>query len=233
MKEERTIFYYLLLSILAVLLILIMVFLQPSFNNSINIFDKFFLAGAFFISCIFGISIAIYPNWWRKNKTNTTNKSNLQKSKTNISFQGHHPDCNMFQSHTIIIKDKTRCAGCLGLIIGALASISLIILYLIFPFSLSIFMYHMFLLIGILGLFFIYIEILFLKRRMFFHILLNIFFILSFFIITINVLEITKNMIFGILTVLLCFLWLDARIHFSKYKHKIICASCKQSCKSF
>ena len=233
MKDIKNIFYYLILSILAIILILIMVFLTPTTNNTIFLVDKLFLAVAFFTSCIFGISIAIYPNWWRKNKAEINHISGLQSFKKIKSFKGHHPDCNMFKSHIIIIKNKPRCAGCLGLIIGALASIFLITLYIVIPIKFFIYTYYILLILGILMIIFIYAEIILLKRRMVFHILLNSLLVISFFFITISVVELTENLIYGILTIILCFLLLDTRIHFSKYQHKRICASCKQSCKSF
>jgi len=210
-----------------------MVFFKPITSNIITFKDKLFVAGAFFTSCIFGISIAIYPNWWRKNKKNTDHASDLSKGKTGKSFQGHHPDCSMFRSHIIIIKNKPRCAGCLGLIIGSLVSIFLMTLYLVIQFRLSIIMYYIFIIIGIFVLIFVYGEIILLKRQTFVHIILNILLIFSFLIITISVFEITKNLVYGVLTVLLCLLWLDTRIYISKYQHQRICASCKQSCKTY
>ena len=233
MRKIKTIFYYLLLSIVAAVLILIMVLTKPITSNTTTFLDKLFVAGVFFASCIFGISIAIYPNWWRKNKRNIDHISNLQISKTSRSFEGHHPDCNMFRSHVVIIKNKPRCAGCLGLTLGALISIFLMILYLILSFRLPIVMYYILFILGILLLIFVYGEIMLSKRNMFFHILLNSLFILSFLVTTISIVELTENPVYGVLAVLLCFLWLDTRIHISNYKHQRICASCNQECKSY
>ena len=233
MREVKTIFYYLLLSITAVILILIMVLFKPITTNTNSFEDKLLVVGIFFTSCIFGISFAIYPNWWRKNKRNTNHTSNLKKPKTHRSFQGHHPDCNIFKNHIINIKNKPRCTGCLGLILGALASILLITLYLILPLKLSINIYYILLILGIILLIFVYTEIILSKRHIFLHILLNGLLILSFLIITISVLEITKNLRYAILTILLCFLWLDTRIHISNLQHQKICKSCIQECKSY
>lgn len=233
MREIKNIFYYLLLSITAIILILIMVIAKPNTTNTNNYVDKLFVAGIFFINCIFGISIAIYPSWWKKNKQKTNHTTNLKRPQTRRSFQGHHPDCNMFKNHIIFIKNKPRCAGCLGLIIGALTSILLIILYLTIPLKLSINIYYILLIIGIIILIFIYIEILLLKRNKVVHILLNSLLILSFLTITISVLEITKNSIYTILTILLSYLWLDTRIYLSNQKHQSICQSCIQECKSY
>ena len=233
MREIKNIFYYLLLSITAIILILITVIAKPITTITNNYIDKIFVTGIFFISCIFGISIAIHPNWWKKNKQNTNHLSNLKRPKTSKPFQGHHPDCYMFKNHILIIKNKTQCAGCLGLILGALTSIILIIFYLIFPLKLSINYFYMFFILGIIILILVYIEILFLRRNKSVHIILNTLLILSFLSITISVLEITKNMIYSILTILLCFLWLDTRIHLSNQKHKDICKNCDKECKSF
>ena len=233
MKKTKMIFYYLLLSFVAVGLIIIMVLVKPITSNTITFLDKLFIAGAFFTSCIFGISIAAYPNWWRKDKPNINHITNLQKTKTSRLFKGHHPDCSMFEDHVITIKNKLRCAGCLGLIIGALISIFLMTLYLILPFRLSIIIFYNLLITGIFLIFIIYGEIMLSKRKKFFHILLNSLLILSFLGVTISILEITKNLLYGALTVFLCFLWLDTRIHISNYQHSRICSSCIQDCKSY
>ena len=169
MREIKNIFYYLLLSITAIILILIMVLAKPITTNTNNYVDKFFVAGIFFTSCLFGISIAIYPSWWRKNKQKTNHPPNLKRPKTSRSFQGHHPDCNMFKNHIIFIKNKPRCAGCLGLITGASASILLIILYLTITLEISINIYYILLILGIIILIFVYIEIIISKRNKFFH----------------------------------------------------------------
>jgi len=232
LKEAKNIFYYLVLSTAAFVLVLIMTLVKPTNANAITQMDKLILSGAFFTSCILGISLAIYPNWWRKGKKND-NLSHLPTKKTGVPFYGHHPDCPMFKDHVINIKNKARCAGCLGLLIGALISILLMIFYLVFPLNFLEIVYYALILFGFLIIIFIYFEIISKKRNAFFHIGLNILLVFGFFIITISVFEITKEIIYGLLTVILCFLWLDTRIHISKYQHSRICTSCKQSCKSF
>jgi hypothetical protein len=233
LKKEKTIFNYLLLSTVAVILILILVFFKPITSNTFTFMDKMFVAGAFFTSCIFGISIAIYPNWWRKNKQNPNHTSNLHKVKTSRSFKGHHPDCIEFKNHTILIRNKTRCAGCFGLIIGSIISIFLMALYLLIPNNLNQTIWYFIFLLGILIIPFIYIEIIFSKRNRNLHVISNSIFILGFFCLTISVLEITGNFSYGILTILFCFLWLDTRIQLSKQQHSKICSFCKQTCKSY
>ncbi len=233
MKQVKTIFNYLLLSTVAVVLILILVFFKQVSLNAITIIDKMFVVGAFFIGCIFGISIAIYPNWWRKNKQNPNHTSNLKNAKTSRSFKGHHPDCTGFKNHTILIRNKTRCAGCFGLIIGSIISIFLMIIYLLILPNLNLTIWYFIFFLGLLIIPFIYIEIIFSKRNRNLHVISNSIFIFGFFCLTISVLEITGNFIYAILTILFCFLWLDTRIQLSKQQHSKICSFCKQTCKSY
>lgn len=233
MKKIITSSYYLFLSITAVILTVLMIQIKPNIINT-NIFtEKLLVIGAFFTSCILGISLAIYPNWWKKNKKNTKYTPNFKNLETKRSFKGHHPDCNNFKNHIILIKNKPRCTGCLGLIIGAIVSILLIILYQIIPLKLSINIYYILFIIGIIILFLVYGEILFLKRNRFLHIILNSLLILSFLIITLSILEITKNSIYAIITLILCILWLNTRIIISNQQHHRICNSCNKECKSY
>lgn len=233
MKEIRTIHYYLLLSFLAVLLIFLMIIIKPNIINSNTFLEKLLVAGLFFTSSIIGISIAISPNWWKKIKHKTKNTQNFKKLKTCRSFRGHHPDCIKFKNHIITFNNKPRCTGCLGLIIGAFTSILLIILYLILPLNFSIEFYYVLFISGIIILFLVYVEILFIKRNRSFHILLSSLLIISFLIINLSILEITKNFIYAILTIILCFLWLNTRIYISNQQHHRICDSCKKECKSY
>lgn len=233
MKKIKTIHYYLTLSITAVIITLLMIVIKPNTINT-NIFtEKLIVIGAFFICCIFGISLAIYPNWWKKNKKNTNYNPNLENQKTRRSFKGHHPDCNKFKNHIIIIKNKPRCTGCLGLIIGAFASILVMILYLIIPLKLTINIYYILLIIGIIILFLVYGEILYVKRNRLIHIIINSLLIISFIIITLSILEITKNLIYAIIILILSFLWLNTRIYISNKQHHKICDSCTKECKSY
>lgn len=233
MKKIKTIHYYLTLSITAVIITLLMIVIKPNTINT-NIFtEKLIVIGAFFICCIFGISLAIYPNWWKKNKKNTNNNSNIKNQKTKRSFKGHHPDCNKFKNHITIIKNKSQCTGCLGLTIGAIISIIVMILYLIIPLKISTNVYYVLFIIGIIILFLAYGEILFLKRNRLFHIITNSLLIIGLLIITLSILEITKNLIYAIITLILCILWLNTRIYFSNQQHHKVCKSCIKECKSY
>jgi len=229
----KNIFSYIIFSFLAVVFVLILVFLNPNTTNIISFLERLFVAGIFITSCLFGISIATYPNWWRKIQQNKNKTLETKSGKSKRQFKGHHPDCNFFINHVIKIRKKTRCAGCFGLIIGSVISIFLMIFYLLIPPSQHLIIWYFILIIGLLIIPLIYLEIIFSKRNINIHIISNIVFILGFFCITISIFEITRNFIYAILAIIFCFLWLDTRIRLSKYQHSRICAFCKQTCKSF
>jgi hypothetical protein len=226
------VFYYLLLSVIAAVLVLTMVLVRP-IADTITFYEKLFVAIVFIASCLFGISLAIYPNWWRTKSHQINHASKVKEGKIKRSFQGHHPDCNTFKSHIIFIKNKPRCAGCLGLALGSLVSILLMALYLFLPYRLPIATSYILLMLGIFALLLVYGEIILNKRHTLLHIIINSLLVLSFLVITISVVEITKGPVYGILTILICFLWLDTRIHLSNQQHKNICASCTKSCKTY
>jgi len=232
LNQNKMVFYYLLLSIIAIVFVLTMIFVR-SHANIITFYEKLFVAAIFFASCLFGISLAIYPNWWRTYTHQTNHTSKVQEEKIKRSFQGHHPDCKTFKSHVIVIKNKPRCAGCLGLALGSLVSILLMALYLFLPYRLPVAISYILLILGIFALLLVYGEIILNNRHTLIHIIINSLLVLSFLVITISVVEITKGPVYGILTILICFLWLDTRIHLSNQQHKNICASCTKSCKTY
>ena len=156
MKQNKNVFYYIVLSIIAAVLLLALAIFVPS--ETITIYDKLFVGGAFIGSCIFGISLAKNPGWLRRfTKHVKKSSNNKQSKKVEMGYKGHHPDCGTFQSHTIVTKNKTYCAGCLGLTIGSLISIISIILYIFLDVQSTIF--HYFISFGLIIIFLTYLEI--------------------------------------------------------------------------
>ena len=234
MKKSYQVVQYIFLSIIAAIILLLLVFLSMSNLNTIKINDRLFVSGFFIISCLIGISLTIYPGWIRRKlKHKIFNKSNKYIQKTERRRYGHHPDCNQFKNHTIRIKNKIYCAGCLGLAIGCLISIFFIIIYMINHIKLpsDIFVYLVIFGFIIIGL--VLIEIVLNIRNTFIHIISNILLVISFLIIFIGVTEITSNKIYGMMSIILSYLWLDTRIQLSNWNHSKICENCNKSCKMY
>ena len=159
MKEKTNIIYYIILSISAEILLLIVCFLNYSSKISIDLSDKLFIGGLFIGSCLFGISIAQYPGWYKRFiywKKQSLNKQNVNK--TTRRRKGHHPDCEQFFYHTIKTQKKIFCAGCFGLSLGSIISISVMIFYIIINNNISSSIFYLFLYLGIISIDLIFIE---------------------------------------------------------------------------
>lgn len=229
MNQKNQVIKYIILSISALFLILIIGFIAPSKN--ITIFDKLIVGIVSIFGCLIGTSLAIHPGWYKTLKKRNQTSHNKSKKNSDIKFKGHHPNCDNFSNHTIVIKNKTYCAGCLGLIIGSVVSIILITFYFLFDFSKINF--HLILILGILLILIIFIIIIYVKRNPYLRVISNTIFLLSFLIIVISILEITGDLVYGLLTVIFSFLLIDTRIRISKWSHSIICRDCEKDCKMY
>jgi len=234
LKQNNNIYYYIILSIVAAVLLLILIFLSPLNTNTIGIHDKLFVGGVFISSCIFGISLAFYPRWFRKTTEHATHHLNSKKSrKITRKYKGHHPDCGKFKSHTIETKNKTLCAGCLGLSIGSIISIFLTIIYMAITREKVATGLHHIVFLGLIIIGLACIEIMLPIRHAVVHVISNIFLVLSFFIVTISIFQITGDKTYGILSVIISFLFLDTRIQLSNRQHARICEICSETCKMY
>lgn len=234
MRQTLNIIYYVIIAFIAAIITLTIALIYPSSSNTVTTNDKLLISGLFILSCIFGLSLAIYPGWFRRLIKYGDQGSKKKKSKkTKLNFKGHHPDCKEFRSHTLITKSKILCAGCLGLAIGSIFSIILIISYNFINLTYYSTMLYIPLSVGIIFISLSYVEIMLPIRNSIVHIISNIFLVISFLILTVSIFEITGDKIYGVLMIILSFLWLDTRIHLSDWQHDNICKKCSQTCKSY
>ena len=234
MKQSILVIQYVIFSIISVMLLLSVIIFNISSENTIGLNDRLFVGIFFILSCLIGITLTIYPGWIRrliKNRFQKPTNKNTKKLKRNRI--GHHPDCNEFKNHTIKIKNRIHCAGCLGLAIGCIISIFLMIIYVqnFLKISSDIFLYLIF--IGFLIIGFVFIEIMFNNRNTLIHITSNSLLVLGFLLIIVSIVEITGNKNYGIISILFSFLWLDTRIQLSNWHHRTICMNCNESCKMY
>ena len=234
MKQKTNVIYYLILSITAAILLLTLAFFNSSNTASVDIYDKLFVGGVFITICLFGISLAIYPGWFKRFiKQEKQNPNRRQTQKAARKRKGHHPDCDQFQNHTIRINNKMFCAGCLGLSIGAILSIFLMILYIVIGNELYFTTFYFFMSLGLIIIGLVYIEIMLPIRHTIIPVISNAFLVISFLLIVVCIFEITGNKIYGAVSMLLSFLWLDTRIQLSYWQHSLICNNCTEQCKMY
>jgi hypothetical protein len=233
LNQTRTLIAYLLLSFIAAVLIVFFVVIIPSNGSLSQNSEKTMVAGVFIFCGIGGISFTLRPNWVRRYITRNQTRESRVSNQINRSFRGHHPDCTSYQDHTVHWRKTTWCAGCLGLLIGFCVSILLMILYLIIDFHLIPMVSYLFLFLGFLILTSVFLEALRQSRHPMVHLLSNSMLPLSFALLTITVEDHTGKFAYGFFTIVLCFLWLDTRIHLSKRNHRRLCLSCSESCKMY
>jgi hypothetical protein len=233
LRPTKEILLFLLFAFIAMIFVIIIILSVPHPTTAISIDDKLAVSVLFITSCCIGISLAIYPGWIHRikgKKITTTQRMNEQPIR---SFSGHHPDCERFQTHRITIGNKTWCAGCFGLLLGALVSIPFMVTYTISSTVLSRFTYDVLLLFGLVLVVVIFLETVSKNRhpatRLFFNAILTP----GFFFITMSVTELTGKALYGVFTVLLCFLWLDARVILSTWRHRSTCNACEEPCKMY
>jgi hypothetical protein len=233
LNQIRNVSVYLIFSFLAAVFIGILVITSSYDTPSITISEKAVIAGIFITSCVVGISFTFCPNWVRRYHPQKKKREKNSIKEGKRLFQGHHPDCHTFQNHRIQWKHKTWCAGCLGLLIGLCASIMLMILYLIIDVKQPKMISYLLFIVGLFVLTFVYFEIVYRNRHPMLHVFSNSLLPLCFFIITIAVVGLTGKLLYGFFTILFCFLWLDARIQLSKWRHSLLCTYCIESCKMY
>lgn len=233
MNHSRTLFTYFSFSIIGAFFLFILVIRGLSHTSSLQFQEKLWIASLLLLCFLIGISFTIKPNWMRHFLYKKKNEKQLLQAPSNRHFQGHHPNCSTFQNHTIQWNGKILCAGCLGLFLGLCISIVVTIFYVMIDLYLTKMTALFLFFLGLLILPFVYIEILHRSTHATLHVFINALFPLSFFSITIAVGKITGDSLYGLISILLCALWLNTRIQLSKWHHQKLCTHCHESCKLF
>lgn len=233
MNQQKHVFYYLTLSTVAVILLIVLAFYGSGDDIKTIDHDRILVVWLFVIISIFGISIAIRPRWYKKfTKTHNQKINNQNIKQTLIERKGHHPDCEQFNSHILTLKNKTYCTGCLGLAIGLTLAIFLAIGYIILVNEYQV-TFYLLIFIGIFLIILTYFEIFIPNRKPIVHIVLNACLMIGFLLIIISMLEISSNILYSIISIIFSLLFLDTRIQLSNYNHKLICLKCNEKCKMY
>jgi len=190
------------------------------------------IAGLVFVLiCASGTLAAIYPSrcsnvigGGRKIKEENSPPSIEQKAL--VSMSGHHPNCGKFLAHTFQIGDKLYCAGCTGLVIGALVSIIGTVGYLVIVPQIG----TTSTLIFCLGFFAVCLallqHILLKVRRNHAHLLLSIGFVIGDFLILIAVMEMNNSIFVEAYFLTLTVLLILTRVILSQMEHERVCREC-------
>lgn len=180
----------------------------------------------FIAICILGIMAAIYPSLCQGLMKFQKEVREKNSKVDNIKFEGHHPDCGKFESHTLIIKGKKYCPGCLGLSIGAIIAVVGTLLY--YFTGLPGIFGQIFFWIGVVIVFFALFLIVFLETEKKLKFTSNLVLVLGSFSILIGIMAVKKNLIMEIYFIFLIIFWILTRTSVSEKFHEDICRDCQK-----
>lgn len=222
--------FFLTFSFLGLILIALFGNVAPTTQNEVS-WRKPLVGTVFSIVCVLGILAGAFPSKCSKtfHFRRTKQKGFAHESSGSpekYAFRGHHPNCGSFGAHVFRVGNRIFCAGCVGLILGAVLSLFGVILYFFanLPFWLNHFLAFW---IGLMG-----VSCGLLQYHLFYwgkssiHLSVNTFFIFGIFLLLVGVDAVTQNVIVDFYLVALSIFWLYTRILLSQLDHKKICTAC-------
>ncbi|MHA2429018.1 MAG: hypothetical protein ACXADB_13445 [Candidatus Hermodarchaeia archaeon] len=192
---------------------------------------------AFMFICILGIIAGIAPSHCSltRNKEKQSQKEISEQTNStqikSIRKEGHHPTCGHYSGHVITIKGTHYCAGCSGLVIGAMIAIIGTVLFFFLNFQsvypeATFWLGFVFVTIGLLQhpLY----QLLRLNRG-FIRFIINILFVAGSFLLLASLIQLTNSLILAIYLLLLILYWIFTRIVMSRRSHHLICSRCNRA----
>lgn len=244
--SKFSVFMYTLFSVLSAVFIIVVIsfspvlVLFPPFTASIR---KPFVGMIYIGICTLGLVAAIFPSKCKSSKplsaiTDVTKPEKVVYDIEGTSYcgrvpihHGHHPGCETFDSHEIIVGRKSICAGCFGLAVGAIISIGLTIIYFGNVWSLSPDLASKFVIFGTIGSMSMLGRYIFLPRsgsgiRTILHTLL----VIGATVLLIGIDVIGQSLVIDYVTILLVLFWLRTKMLLTKWEHVSICSVCDHPC---
>ena len=171
----------------------------------------------FLLICLVGAVAGLHPNFLSFSKAERRDGENVS---------GHHPNCSYYRGHSVKVLDFIRCAGCTGLVFGAILSLlglGVGVSPLWFGAEFSFWCGVLFVSLGLAQHF---IDL----GSGWIHLLLNTIFVIGAWIIfeSIQVLNLTTSVQAYFLTSTIFWIW--ARIRSSQWNHVYICRECPTPC---
>ncbi len=188
----------------------------------------------FIVLCALGILAGLFPTQCQKGgiprRIETSSPDPLESTTITPTplRQGHHPTCGHFTNHVLRIGDKTYCAGCTGLVTGALLAIAGSVLYFyfgVFPGDPTVGFWVGFggVILGLLQ------HPLYNSFKMdygFIRTLVNIVFVGGAFLLLASTQEILQSIEVAFYILALMVFWIYTRILLSSRSHKQVCGVC-------
>lgn len=144
-------------------------------------------------------------------------------------YEGHHPSCGRFSTHVLKIRNEVYCAGCSGLLTGALIAILGSLAYMVNAFAVyegAVFVFWFGFSAVLVGL------LQYTKALMsigWVHFILNVLFVAGALFMLIGVIETNGTVVVEMYFLVTTMYWILTRIVLSNLEHQKICAMCTSS----
>jgi hypothetical protein len=220
--------YYMLISFLGLLLILVLTIYPPTATGD-NPWRKPLIGSIFSILCVLGILAVFAPNKCGKifdgKKENDLPDLAVPKvpHEGGTVLRGHHPNCGKYSAHVFRIGDRIFCAACVGLLLGGLLALAGTVVYFFCELWVSDYSV-LIVLLGVVGVIFGLFQF---KVKGLFRLFANIGFVLGALLILIGIDVVVHSLFFDLFVVCLIVFWLSTRIVVSQWDHEVICSDCK------
>jgi hypothetical protein len=210
-RKHRHKLLYVLLAEISLIVITLILLTSSRVNVSYS-----FLRALFALICAFGIIAGVSPSAFSFNKDERVDGQGVS---------GHHPDCGLFAGHTVNLFGSQRCAGCTGLVVGALVSLAGILLL-----SPSNLIGKTTLWVGVLfvglGLAQHFIDL----GNGWVHLGLNILLVTGSWFMFDFVSSTGLGLLVQVYFLLVTVFWIWVRIRVSQFTHVGVCADCTERC---
>lgn len=217
--------------------LILVVWLTVMYKPAGTVLPKQVVISVFMGICFLGGLAALLPSKCSKLTLHEQLDDQSQLKKTDaiqddqraIVYEGHHPPCGRFSAHVLKIGNKVYCAGCSGLLTGALIAILGSLAYEDNAFAVhggAIFVFWLGFSAVLLGL------LQYAKPLMsvgWFHFILNVVFVAGALFMLIGVIETNGTVVVEMYFLVTTMYWILARIVLSNLEHQKICAMCTSS----
>jgi len=240
MRDARNLGHYgqrviaiasLAVSVLGLSILTIMTYNLPS-NVVTQPFQRQLLVLSFMGVYVFGTVAGLSPSRLTRIPSSETPRNMatqdvVDRGRSPARLSGHHPTCGKFSSHILRLGRGVYCAGCTGLVAGALISLAGCLAYLLVGFDNGDTFFKLGMIFTLFGL--LQRSVLDFNNAVL-HCLLNVAFVVGTFFVLIGIIGINDNPSVGLYFLLFALYLVANRIILSDLSHRKICASCPNQC---
>jgi hypothetical protein len=223
-----TLAFLITVSVLGLFLSILFVF-QPFTPDYGFAYRKLVAGTSFSTLCVLGMFVALFPSSCSTLSKSKKFKRKLKTTPTmhETNYQAHHPICENFSTHILIIGNMKFCATCSGLLVGAIFVLLSTVLY--FFGDLGMDEPFILVLVGAIGVSSGLIQSAFPKfSNGWIRFCFSIIFVVGAFLMFISLDEAVRNLSVDLFFVALSVLLILTKVALSQRDHQRICSQCSK-----